>query len=75
MAHSRSYSEKAAEEIDTEISNLLTEATKRAKEVLKANRAALDTLADQLLEKETLNDEEVAEVLKGTKLPTAAKLY
>jgi cell division protease FtsH len=75
MTHSRSYSEKAAEEIDQEISGLLAEATKRAREVLRANRAALDILADELLEKETLDDEEVAKLLKGTKLPAAAKLY
>jgi cell division protease FtsH len=75
MTHARSYSEKAAEEIDHEINQLLNEATKRAREVLRANRAALDILAKALLERETLDDTEVATLLKGTKLPAAAKLY
>jgi cell division protease FtsH len=75
MTHGRSYSEKAAEEIDREVGDLLVEATKRAREVLKANRAALDILAAELLDKETLDDEEVIEILKGTKLPASAKLY
>ena len=75
MSHSRSYSEKAAEEIDAEINNLLSEATKRARDVLKSNREALDKLADELLKKETLNDEEVSAILKGTKLPASAKLH
>jgi len=75
MTQGRSYSEKAAEQIDSEISDLMTEATKRARAVLKENRKALDKLADELLKKETLNDEEVSEILKGTKLPDTAKLY
>jgi cell division protease FtsH len=75
MTHGRSYSEKAAEEIDVEINNILNEATKRAREVLKSNRTALDKLAAELLVSETLDDAEVAELLKGTKLPAAAKLY
>lgn len=69
------YSEKTAESIDKEISDLLDEAAMRAREVLKANRATLDELANQLLAEETLDEKQVETILKGTKLPIAAKLY
>ena len=43
--------------------------------VLKANRSHLDKLAAALLKDETLEEETVAEILKGTKLPKEAKLH
>ncbi len=69
------YSEKTSEIIDAEIEALNKEAGARAEAVLKANRKYLDALAKELLEKETLEETEVAEILKGTTLPTAAKLH
>ena len=69
------YSEKTAEQIDAEIKVLSDEAAKRAEEVLKANRKALDELAAALLKNETLEEAELEPLLKGTKLPTTAKLH
>ncbi len=69
------YSEKTAELIDEEIKNFTAEAAKRAEEVLKANRALLDQLANELLKNETLEEKELAPILKGAKLPTSAKLH
>lgn len=69
------YSEKTSELIDSEIEALNKEANARAEAVLNANRKALDELAEALLEKETLEEDEVAKILKDTKLPTAAKLH
>ncbi len=71
----KSYSEKTGELIDAEIEALNREANDRAEAVLKANRKALDELAKALLEKETLEEAEVEEILKDTKLPEAAKLH
>ena len=71
----KTYSEKTSEVIDAEIAALNKEANNRAETVLQANRKALDELAKALLEKETLEEEEVAEILKDTKLPAAAKLH
>ena len=68
-------SEKTSEIIDAEIEALNKEAGVRAEAVLKANRKYLDALANALLEKETLEEAEVAEILKGTSLPAAAKLH
>jgi cell division protease FtsH len=75
MTHSRPYSETTAEEIDSEVEVLLDEAAVRAREIIEANRPFLDTLAEQLLAKETLEAEEVSTLLKDTKLPAKAKLY
>jgi cell division protease FtsH len=69
------YSEKTSEVIDAEIEALNKEAGMRAEAVLKANKKYLDALATALLEKESLEGPEVEEILKGTSLPTAAKLH
>lgn len=69
------YSEKTSELIDAEIEALNKEANARAEAVLNANRKALDELAEALLEKETLEEDEVVKILKDTKLPAAAKLH
>ncbi|MBP5512157.1 ATP-dependent zinc metalloprotease FtsH [Candidatus Saccharibacteria bacterium] len=69
------YSEKTAETIDKEIKLLSDEAAKRAELVLAANREVLDRLANALLEKETLEEEDLPELLKGTTLPEGAKLH
>lgn len=69
------YSEKTAELIDKEIKLLSDEAAKRAEAVLKANTAALERLAAALLEKETLEEKELATLLKGTTLPKSAALH
>ena len=69
------YSEKTAELIDAEIKKLSDEAAKRAEEVLKANKAVLDKLAEELLQHETLEEAELEPILKSAKLPETAKLY
>ncbi len=69
------YSEKTAELIDEEVKKLTEEAAKRAEEILKANSKVLEKLAKELLEKETLEEKELAEVLKGTTLPDSVKLH
>ena len=69
------YSEKTSEVIDAEIEALNKEAGQRAEAVLKANRKYLDLLAGALLEKETLEEDEVTKILEGTTLPEIAKLH
>ena len=75
MTRERPYSDETAKLIDQEVSQLITEAKQRAMLVLKANRPFLDKLAEALLKEETLEEEAVDEILKGTKLPKEAKLY
>ena len=69
------YSEKTAELIDIEIKTLSDEAAARAEAVLKANLKILDTLANALLEQETLEEKDLETLLKGATLPAAAKLH
>ena len=57
------YSDKTAEEIDKEISALISEAEKRAKQIIEKNRDKMESLVKTLLEKETIEQEEIAKVL------------
>ena len=75
MVHDRDYSEDTAKVIDQEVESLITEAANRARVVIKANLDKLEALKDRLLEKETVDADEVAEVLAGSKLPQAAAQY
>lgn len=75
LVSERQYSDDTAKIIDDEVEGLITEAATRAREVIRANRKQLDALKDALLEKETVEAEEVMSILTGTKLPPAAALY
>ncbi|HUD03265.1 MAG TPA: ATP-dependent zinc metalloprotease FtsH [Patescibacteria group bacterium] len=75
LVHERQYSDETAKVIDEEVEELITEAAKRARIVIRANREPLEKLKVALLEKETVEANEVAEILKGTKLPKEATLY
>jgi cell division protease FtsH len=56
----RDYSEKVAEAIDKEISSLINQAAKTAKELIVKNKKQLDLIAEKLLEQETLEKDEFA---------------
>ncbi len=75
MVHERQYSDDTAKIIDDEVESLITEAAERARAVVKANKSKLELLKDRLLEKETVEAEEVIELLNGSVLPKAAELY
>ena len=67
---SRDYSEGVAIEVDAEIRAILEQAHNEAYEALSVNRAVLDRLALELLEKETLDHNQIAEIFKDVqKLP------
>lgn len=69
------YSEKTAELIDEEIGEFTAEAAKRAELVLQANRKVLDRVAIALLEKESLEAEDLKDIFDGATLPDRAKLH
>jgi cell division protease FtsH len=75
MVHERQYSDETAKLIDDEVENLIIEAAKRAREVIKANKSKLEELKSKLLEKETIDAEGVLELLKGSHMPKDAALY
>jgi len=75
IMHEREYSDETAKIIDDEVEALIKEAATRAREVIRANRHKLEELKDRLLEKETIDADEVKRVLTGTHMPKAAALY
>ena len=60
----RSFSDETAAIIDEEVRRLLDNAMREAWEILTTNRAVLDTLAARLLEEETLDEAQLAEIFK-----------
>ncbi|GAA2140438.1 ATP-dependent zinc metalloprotease FtsH [Kitasatospora kazusensis] len=62
MGHQRDYSEEVAGLVDEEVKKLIENAHNEAWEILVENRDVLDNLVLELLEKETLNKEQIAEV-------------
>lgn len=75
MMHERPYSEDTAKEIDQEVEALIREAAERARIVIKANKESLEALKEALLEKETVEAEQVLTILQNSSLPKAAALY
>ena len=67
MGHSRDYSDELAEQVDKEVRNLIEAAHDEAYQLVLENRAVLDRLATTLLEKETLDQAELAEIFKDVK--------
>ncbi|MCG5059748.1 MAG: ATP-dependent zinc metalloprotease FtsH3 [Limnoraphis sp. WC205] len=68
----RDFSEETAATIDDEVRKLVDEAYVRAKNVLMENRHVLDQLAEMLIEKETVDSEELQELLGNNDVRVAA---
>ncbi|KDQ68010.1 ATP-dependent zinc metalloprotease FtsH [Streptomyces halstedii] len=62
VGHQRDYSEEVAALVDEEVKKLIETAHNDAWEILVENRDILDALVLELLEKETLGKEEIAEI-------------
>ncbi len=67
MGHQRDYSEEVAEKVDAEVRALIDQAHDEAWQVLNDNRDILDRLAAELLENETLDHTQIAEIFKDVK--------
>ena len=65
--HQRDYSENVAAIVDREIRKLIETAHQEAYDILEANRTILDEMVLELLEKETLNKEEIAAIFAKVK--------
>ncbi len=61
----KDYSDKTAEAIDNEIVSILENAKQQAQEVIVANREKMDRMVKVLLEKETIEQEEIEEIMGG----------
>jgi cell division protease FtsH len=69
FAQRREISERTAQMVDDEVKRLVDEAYARATEILTANRELLDRIAAALLERETIDREDLDRLVKDLPLP------
>ncbi|MEK7144079.1 MAG: ATP-dependent zinc metalloprotease FtsH, partial [Patescibacteria group bacterium] len=68
ISSERDYSEKVAAEIDKEVKAFIDKAYEAAKKIVVSRGKALKAIAEKLIEKETLEQEEFANLIKSFKL-------
>ncbi|MCK6587304.1 MAG: ATP-dependent zinc metalloprotease FtsH [Polyangiaceae bacterium] len=73
-SRSRSYSETIANQIDDEVRRFILEAHAEAKQLLTHHKEVLEKLAQALLERETLDAEEVDAIVGGRDLPARQRI-
>ena len=69
FAQRREISERTAQMVDDEVKRLIDEAYARATEILNANRELLDRIASALLERETIDREDLDRLVRDLPLP------
>ncbi len=69
IAQHRDFSEETARQIDLEVRRLIDEAYQSAHSVVEANRDPMHRIAAALLERETIDAEEVKMLIEGKTLP------
>jgi cell division protease FtsH len=74
ISQHRDYSEQTAQTIDREVRDIVERNYHRAKEIIAENIAALHRIAEALLEYETIDGEEVDQLIAGQKLVRAPKV-
>ncbi|MDD4010756.1 MAG: ATP-dependent zinc metalloprotease FtsH [Sphaerochaetaceae bacterium] len=74
IAQHKSYSESTAAAIDNEVEKILSSCLEKSNEIISAHRDQLDLLAKTLVEKETMDDAEVRELLGFEPLQSVTKL-
>src|SRR5258705_4992672 len=72
VVRQKDYSEATALLIDSEIKRIVMDAASRAKQILQDNIEKLHALARALLERETLDGEEIARILRTRPFQEAA---
>ena len=72
IASDRDFSNETAAAIDEEVRNYVDQAYSRAKKVLTENRYVLDRLAEMLIEKETVEADELQEILASNDVKMAS---
>ncbi len=71
MNATRDFSEDTAATIDVEVSELVDTAYKRATKVLSENRSVLDEMASMLIERETIDTEDIQDLLNRSEVKVA----
>ncbi len=68
MRH-QDYSEKTAQEIDTEVRSIIAGEYERARKLIEGAREKLDAIANALLERETLDSADLDALMEGRDMP------
>jgi len=71
-SHVREYSEETALQIDVEVRNIIMECMENAQRILSENKIILQTLAEELIEKEALSGEEIDSIIDSVATNPAA---
>ncbi|HOJ44385.1 MAG TPA: cell division protein FtsH, partial [Syntrophorhabdaceae bacterium] len=66
IARHRDFSEKTAQEIDEELRNLINGCFEKAREIITTNITTLHAIANTLLEKESLDGQEIDHIIRDT---------
>ena len=68
ISKSPKHSDRTAELIDDEIKKIISTAKQRATKILEENKDKLENLVKALIERETLNGEQIDKIMKGEQL-------
>jgi cell division protease FtsH len=69
ISQHRDFSEETARQIDLEVRRIIDEAYQSARSILEANKDAMHRIAAALIERETIDAEEVRLLIEGKQLP------
>jgi cell division protease FtsH len=69
IAQHRDFSEETARQIDLEVRRLIDDAYQSARTIIEANKDPMHRIAAALLERETIDAEEVRMLIEGLQLP------
>ncbi len=69
ISQHRDYSEATAEMIDAEVRRIIVESETKAREIISGNMDKFEGIAKNLMERETLDAEEINLIMKGEALP------
>lgn len=72
--HEKLYSEETAQKIDKEVTSLLLAAHERAKAIISENKDKVQYMAEMLMEFETLDAQDVREIMSGEWDPEKKRL-
>jgi len=73
ISQHRDYSEQTAQKIDEEVRDIVTGAYEKASQLIKDNLDILHSMANDLLEKETLDSSDIDEIMNSGKKPVPAE--
>jgi cell division protease FtsH len=70
ITRTQDYSENTAQKIDAEVNRLLRDAHKRATDIITTHRETMEKIAINLIERETLDGRDVAELMSVGRILT-----